>query len=86
MSEEKVVEVGYVTHFFTDINVAIVDLKGTLSVGDQILVKGATTDFEQEVESMQIEHEDIEKATAGHSIGLKVKKRVRENDIVYKKQ
>jgi len=85
LSEENVVEVGHVTHFFTKINVAVVELKAPLAVGDHILFKGPTTDFEQVVESMQIEHENIEKAEAGQSIGLRVVQRVRERDRVYKK-
>jgi len=85
LSEENVVEVGHVTHFFTKINVAVVELSATLAVGDTILIKGPTTDFEQVVGSMQIEHENIERAEAGQSIGLKVEERVREEDIVYKK-
>jgi GTPase len=85
LSEENVVEVGRVTHFFTRISVAVVELSATLAVGDTILVKGPTTDFEQIVESMQIEHENIERAEAGQSIGLKTEQRVREEDIVYKK-
>lgn len=85
MSEENVVEVGHVTHFFTKISVAVVELSATLAVGDTILIKGPTTDFEQVVGSMQIEHENIQRAEAGQSIGLKVEQRVREEDIVYKK-
>ena len=85
MSEENVVEVGHVTHFFTKISVAVVELSATLAVGDTILVKGPSTDFEQVVGSMQIEHENIERAEAGQSIGLKTEQRVREEDIVYKK-
>jgi len=85
LSEENVIEVGHVTHFFTKISVAVVELSATLAVGDTILIKGPTTDFEQFVGSMQIEHENIERAEAGQSIGLKVEERVREEDIVYKK-
>lgn len=85
MSEENVVEVGRVTHFFTKISVAVVELTAPLAVGDRILIKGPTTDLEQVVESMQIEHENIERAEAGQSIGLKVEQRVRETDTVYKK-
>lgn len=77
-------EVGRVTHYFSGINVAVADLEGPLAVGDRILIKGSTTDLEQIVESMQIEHEDVQRAEAGQSIGLKVKDRVRENDTVYK--
>jgi translation elongation factor EF-1alpha len=85
LSEENVVEIGRVTHFFTKISVAVVELTVPLAVGDTILIKGPTTDLEQVVESMQIEHENIKRAEAGQSIGLKVKQRVRETDIVYKK-
>jgi len=85
LSEENVVEVGHITHFFTKISVAVVELSATLAVGDTILIKGPTTDFEQVVGSMQIEHENIERAEAGQSIGLKTEQRVREEDIVYKK-
>ncbi len=84
MSEENLIEVGRVTHFYPKISVAIVELKAPLSIGDKILIKGATTNFEQKVESMQIEHKDIERAEAGQIIGLKVNQRARENDKVYK--
>ena len=83
MSEE-LVEVGRVTHFYPKISVAIVELKASLNIGDKILIKGATTNFEQTVESMQIEHKNIERAEAGQIVGLKVKERVRENDKVYR--
>jgi putative protease len=85
LSEENLVEVGRVAHFFPKISVAVVELTASLSVGDTITVKGPTTDFEQVVESMQIEHKNIQKAEAGQSIGLKVVQRVREKDKVYKK-
>ena len=84
MGEENLIEVGRVTHFYPKISVAIVELKAPLSIGDKILIKGATTNFEQKVESMQIEHKDIERAEAGQIIGLKVNQRARENDKVYK--
>ena len=82
--EEKPQEVGKVTHFFSKINVAVVELKAQLSVGDKIRIQGPTTDFDQTVQSMQIEHEDVKTAEKGQSIGLKVNERVRENDTVYK--
>ena len=81
---EELREVGRVSHFFGKINVAIIELKDTISVGDQILIKGPTTDIEQTIDSMEIEHEKVKQAEAGQSIGMKVKVRVRENDIVYK--
>lgn len=86
MEEEPVEkeEIGEVTHYFTDISVGVIELNGELSVGDRISIEGATTNIQQEVESMQIEHEDVEEAGPGDAIGLKVKDRVREGDIAYK--
>jgi len=83
MTEGKT-EVGKVTHFYSKISVAVVQLTAPLSVGDTILIKGDTTNLEQTVDSMQIEHENIQKAEAGKAIGLKVKDRVRPGDTVYK--
>ncbi len=84
LGEENLVEVGAVAHFYTRINVAVVDLSGEIAVGDKVVFRGASTDFEQVVESMQIEHENVERAGTGQSIGLKVKERAREGDKVYK--
>lgn len=85
MGEEEVVEVGRITHFFSKIDVAVIELKAALSVGDTIAIKGPTTDFEQPVDSMQIEHKNVQRAEPGQSIGLKVLQRVRETDVVFKK-
>ena len=75
--------VGRVTHYYKRIGVAIVEVTGRLKVGDTIHVKGGTTDFEQTVDSMEIEHEPIEVAQAGQVIGLKIAGKVRDNDGVY---
>jgi len=85
LSEENVVEVGRITHFFSKISVVVVEVTAPLAVGDHILIKGPSTDFEQVVESMQIEHKNIQRAEAGQSIGLKVIQPAREKDVVYKK-
>lgn len=84
MAERELKEVGRVTHYFTKIGVAVVNLTDTLSVGDKIVIRGASTNFEQIVESMQIEHKNVNVAYSGQSIGLKVNQRVREGDRVYK--
>ena len=84
-SEENVVEVGRITHFFSKISVVVVELTASLAVGDHILIKGPSTDFEQVVESIQIEHKNIQRAEAGQSIGLKIIQPAREKDAVYKK-
>lgn len=77
-------EIGKITHYFTNIGVGVIELTDELKVGDTISIEGATSNFTQKVESMQIEHENVESAKAGDSIGLKTKERVREGDIVYK--
>jgi len=82
---EELKEVGWVSHFFAKISVAVIELKASISVGDRIFIKGPTTSIEQTVESIEIEHEKVQRAEAGQSIGMKVNDRVRENDIVYKK-
>jgi len=84
LSEEKLQEVGKATHYFSKINVAVIELTASLSVGDKIRVQGPTTNFEQTVQSMQIEHENVKTAQKGQSVGLKVDERIRENDTVYK--
>lgn len=84
MEEENLVEIGRVAHFYTRIGVAVIELTASISVGDKILIKGANTNFEQTVESMQIEHKNVEHAETGQSIGLELKDRAREGDVVYK--
>ena len=85
MTEEEVIEIGHIVHFFSKINVAVVELSLPLAVGDCILIKGPSTDFEQTIESMQIDRKDIQRAEGGESIGLKVVQPVKEKDVVYKK-
>jgi len=84
MSEGKLEEVGTVTHYYPKIRVVVVEVTAPIKVGDRIRIRGATTDFEQRIESMEIEHEKIEEAKPGDSVGLKVEERVREKDVVYK--
>ncbi|MBN2459936.1 translation elongation factor-like protein [Candidatus Woesearchaeota archaeon] len=63
--------------------VAVIELTDTLKVGDTIHVKGATSDFTQKIDSMQIEHEQVQEAGAGQSIGMKVSEPVRQHDAVF---
>jgi putative protease len=83
--EDAVIEIGHVIHFFSKINVAVVELMLPLAVGDRILVKGPSTDFEQIVESMQIEGKSFPRVEGGQSIGLKVVQPAKQKDVVYKK-
>jgi putative protease len=77
-------QIGVVNEFFAHINVAGVALSDTMRVGDTIHIKGHTTDLEQAVESMQIEHDQVEEAKAGQAVGIRVKDRVRHGDQVFK--
>jgi putative protease len=84
LAEERLEQIGKIRHYYSKIGVAVIDLTASIAVGDTIRVKGMTTDFSQKVDSMQIEHANVQNATAGQSIGLKVKDKVREADLVYK--
>lgn len=75
---EKVI--GEVTHFFPKISVATIKLSAGLKIGDKVKIK----DFEQAVESMQIEHNVIKEAKKGQEIGLKVNGAVKQGEKVYK--
>jgi putative protease len=82
MPEQKI---GEVMKFFSKPSVAAIKItEGVLKVGDRIKFKGHTTDFEDVIQSMQIENKTVQEAGAGAMIGIKVKDRVRENDLVYK--
>ncbi|MFH2013051.1 MAG: EF-Tu/IF-2/RF-3 family GTPase [Pseudomonadota bacterium] len=82
MAEKKT---GEVIKFFAKPSVAAIKItEGSLKVGDTILIRGHTTDFQEEVRSMQIDNVQVEKAEVGQLIGIKVKDRVREGDTVYK--
>ncbi len=82
MKEEKI---GEVVHYFSKIGVAAIKVtSGSLSVGDTIHIRGHTTDFQQRIDSIQIEHATVQKVGPGDDIGIKVTERVREGDQVYK--
>lgn len=81
MAEEKI---GMVIKYFAKIGVAAIQMEGSLSVGDTIHIQGHTTDFTQDVDSMQIENQSVERAGPGADVGIKVQDRVREHDVVYK--
>jgi hypothetical protein len=76
--------IGEVKHFYTAIKVAIVKFKEPVKVGARLRYEGATTKFAEEVKSMQFDHKPVKIAPKGKLIGLKVKKRVREGDSVFR--
>jgi putative protease len=78
-------QIGQVTHYWNGIHVAGVHLDhGTLEVGDTIHILGRTTDLEQTVGSIEIDHHKVQSASAGRDVGVKVTDRVREHDMVFK--
>ncbi len=83
--EPQGIIVGEITHFFSRIQVVVIKItKGSLKVGDRIQIKGRRTNFNQIVESIQIESVDVKEARQGQLIGLKAKKKAREGDKVFK--
>lgn len=78
-------EIGKIIHYYDKIGVGVVRLDATLKVGDTVHMKGKATDFEQTVDSMQLEHEAVESGKKGQEIAIKLNERAKEGDIVYKK-
>ncbi len=76
--------IGKISHYFSKIEVAVIDLSDSLKVGDTIRIVGGETDFNQTVDSMEIDRQKIQSAKAGDSVGLKVSQKVREDYKVYK--
>jgi len=76
--------IGTVDHFFGNISVGMIKLTDTLRVGDKIHIKGNTSDFTQDILSMQIDRVSAQEAKAGDLISIKVDQKVRKDDAVYK--
>lgn len=77
--------IGKITHYFSNIEVAVIELSSSLKEGDTIrVVGGKETDFEQEVKSMQIDHKEVKSGKKGDSVGMKIKEKVHEGYKVYK--
>ena len=78
------VAIGMVEKYFGKIGVAAIKItSGELKVGDKIHIKGHSTDFEQQVDSMQLEHQSVQTAGPGADVGIKVKEKVHEKDTVF---
>lgn len=76
-------KIGKITHYYGNIGVAIIELSGKMSKGDKIKVEHSGEEFEQAVESMQMEHKDIDAGKKGDSVGIKVEQKVHEGDEVF---
>jgi len=85
MPEKKLKKIGKISHYYDNIKVAVIELDSVLKAGDMIrIIGGENTDFEQGVESMEVDHKKVKTAKKGESIGLKVKEKIREGYKAYK--
>jgi translation initiation factor IF-2 len=78
------IRIGKVAHYFDHISVAVLELTEKIRVGDTVRFLGHSTDFKQEVNSLQIEHLSVNEATQGQEVALKVSQKVHPNDAVIK--
>jgi hypothetical protein len=79
------VEIGTVTHYFSKIGVAAIQIThDALRVGDTIHIKGHTSDFTQKIDSMQLDNKPVLEAAAGQAVGFKIAEHARQHDKVYK--
>jgi translation elongation factor EF-Tu-like GTPase len=76
--------IGTISHWFGNIKVAGIELTAKLAVGDRVHILGHTTDFEQEITSMQIDNQDVSEAGRGDDVGVKLEARARVGDKVYR--
>ena len=77
-------EIGKFIHYYGNLNVGIIELSDSLKVGDKIHIKGHTSDFTQDVSSLQIEHATVSEAKAGDAVGIKVAQKIHQHDKVYR--
>ena len=75
--------VGVIEHFFSKINVAAIMLEGDIRIGDMIEIEGSGDVVRQRISSMQINKEDVEAASIGDDVGIKIDCPVNEGSRVY---
>jgi hypothetical protein len=81
MAEELI---GTITHYFPKPQVGVLKLQADLKLGDVLHIRGHTTDFEQEIESMQVEHSAVETANEGTEVAVRLRERARAGDEAYR--
>lgn len=77
-------KVGTISHYFDKIGVAVVEVLAPIKVGDTIKISGSKGEFTMPIESMQVEHEQVDDAKKGNEVGMKVSQAVEKGDEVYK--
>lgn len=83
MDKQVELEIGVITHYFSKIGVAVVKVEKALKVGDTIRIKGIRTDLTQAIDSMQVEHQNVQEAKPGDEVGMKMAGEVHEHDKVF---
>jgi hypothetical protein len=78
--------IGRISHYFSHLSVAAVQLEGPLAVGDRIHIHGHTTDLQQDVSSMEVDHVAVDRAGPGDDVALKVDDPVRDHDLIYREK
>jgi hypothetical protein len=78
--------IGRITHYFSHLSVAGVELQAPLAVGDRIHIRGHTTDLVQDVSSMEVEHAAVHSAGPGDDVALKVDDHVRDHDLIFREE
>ena len=81
MKEPK--PIGKVTHYYGQLGVAVIKFSQSFEAGERVRFKGATTDFEQVLKSVQLDHKEIKSVKKNQEVGVKVDEKVREDDEVY---
>ena len=84
MSTKEGKKIGEITHFFGKMRVGVVKISNTLSIGDSIRIVGGETDFDQTVQSIEVDGKKINKTKKGDLVGLKFSQKVRKGYKVYK--
>ncbi|MBU1808394.1 MAG: translation elongation factor-like protein [Candidatus Omnitrophica bacterium] len=77
-------EIGKIEHYYGHLSVGIIELSAALKVGDKIHIKGHTSDFKQDIVSMQLDHQNVSEGKSGDLVGVKVSQKVHPGDKVYK--
>ena len=81
---KKEKQIGKITHYFNKIKVAVINLSDKLELGQEIRIIGGENDFNQKVQSMEVDQKKIKKAKKGDSVGIKIKEKVRQGYKVFK--
>ncbi|MGE5252222.1 MAG: hypothetical protein ACM3QS_18620 [Bacteroidota bacterium] len=75
-------EIGKVTHYYSHLRVAVLELSAGLKLGDKIHIVGHSTDFTETVNSMEIDHGRVLEVQPGDNVAIRVIEPVHVHDLV----